>query len=652
MRWRLKLAEYEYEIIHKSGKTNLNADALSRNPVTTAFPIAKKRRTKEDSDYHEEISDLALDESCIGKRVKTRRRKQIIYPTSSVSDESPEDEADNIDAQSPIPSTSAPGRRSVLPTLSFEKVREDKDTEDEGVLPTFGPSELSVRDDDTFVATSDSESGDLSDSFATFMEMTQRQIDLLNSMNDSIEQDKQIQQMAARRESWETQDLPTRIPSPSEPESESPTSTNENDSVIHTASPPGRATNQRSSYLPTPRPSLVPNYQSTPSEEPHQTRSPRIPEPTSKDWNPSNEEHNPGPSTRNNQNVDRNTRSEPTPLAQPSVIDDDSESDHQHMYHTAKNSVETPPPALRNDIIREYHAGLVGGHKGVTKTYHRIRQQFHWPHMLEDIQQFIRTCDSCQRQKLVRIKTRQPMIITDTPADAFDKVALDTVGPLNLTPSGNRYILTMQDNLTKYCIAVPIPNIRATTIADAFARHFIAVFGTPRAILTDRGSSFIGRLMTKLAEIFKIKTITTSGYRPQTNGSLERSHLVLTEYLKHYMKTYDDWGLLIPFAMFSYNTSMHEATQFTPHELIFGKPARIPTSYPPARNLATYGTYIAELATRLNEIRKLTRTNLHQAKIRSKQYYDRTVHPENFKIGDFVYAPYANLELTSSTHIM
>jgi hypothetical protein len=49
----------------------------------------------------------------------------------------------------------------VLPTLSSEKVRADEDTEDEGVLPTFEPSELSVRDDDTFVATSDSESGDL-----------------------------------------------------------------------------------------------------------------------------------------------------------------------------------------------------------------------------------------------------------------------------------------------------------------------------------------------------------------------------------------------------------------------------------------------------------------------------------------------------------
>lgn len=33
--WRLKLAEYrdDYEVVYKAGKTNINADALSRNPV-------------------------------------------------------------------------------------------------------------------------------------------------------------------------------------------------------------------------------------------------------------------------------------------------------------------------------------------------------------------------------------------------------------------------------------------------------------------------------------------------------------------------------------------------------------------------------------------------------------------------------------------
>ena len=65
------------------------------------------------------------------------------------------------------------------------------------------------------------------------------------------------------------------------------------------------------------------------------------------------------------------------------------------------------------------------------------------------------------------------MIITDTPGSVFDKIALDIIGPLSVTKKGNEFILTMQDQLSKYCIAVPLPNALASTIADAFIKRFI-----------------------------------------------------------------------------------------------------------------------------------------------------------------------------------
>jgi len=33
LRWRLKLAEYDYDVVYKTDKTNVNVDALLRNPV-------------------------------------------------------------------------------------------------------------------------------------------------------------------------------------------------------------------------------------------------------------------------------------------------------------------------------------------------------------------------------------------------------------------------------------------------------------------------------------------------------------------------------------------------------------------------------------------------------------------------------------------
>ena len=313
-------------------------------------------------------------------------------------------------------------------------------------------------------------------------------------------------------------------------------------------------------------------------------------------------------------------------------------ADSGFMFTLCTGEIKVPPQESRKEIIKEYHTSLVGRHRGITKTFKLIRSRFVWPEMRADIMSFIKTCLSCQKKKLVRIKTLQPMIITDTPADAFDKVALDVVGPLPLTPDGKRYVLTMQDNLTKYCLAVSIPNKRASNVAGALARHFISIFGSPRAILTERGGKFINNLLGNLSIIFRIKHITTSGYHPLTNGSLERSHQVLVDYLKHYIQDYEDWDRLVPFAMMSYNATTYEGTKFSPHELVFGKPIRIPSSFPTVNQLQTYGMYLQELITHISDIRARAIDSLIQAKQLSKERHDMKINEKHFKVGDFVLA--------------
>lgn len=181
-----------------------------------------------------------------------------------------------------------------------------------------------------------------------------------------------------------------------------------------------------------------------------------------------------------------------------------------------------------------------------------------------------------------------------------------------------------------------MPDIRATTVADAFACKFIAKFGCPRAILSDRGTSFINRIMSKLTKIFKIKQLSSSGYHHQTNGSLERSHQVLADYLKHYLRDYDDWDTFLPFAMLSYNVSIHDRTKFSPYHLVFGKEARMPSSHPSAEVLETYGSYLCDPVTRLDELHTIVTENLIQANLRSKHYNDRNLHEKALEAGDLV----------------
>jgi len=72
---------------------------------------------------------------------------------------------------------------------------------------------------------------------------------------------------------------------------------------------------------------------------------------------------------------------------------------------------------------------------------------------------------------------------------------------------------------------------------------------------------------------------------------------VLWEYLKQFVDANHEWDEHLRLAMFSYNTSVHKGTKFTPHELIFGKIARVLSSDPPLEKEIneTYTNYLASL---------------------------------------------------------
>ena len=146
------------------------------------------------------------------------------------------------------------------------------------------------------------------------------------------------------------------------------------------------------------------------------------------------------------------------------------------------SEVVTPPLNDRLGIISEAHDSAIGGHKGIAKTYHRFRERYFWPGIKEDMCEYVRTCAECQKRKLVRVKTRQPMRITTTPNGAFEVLEMDIVGPLPVTVAGNKYILTLQCNLTKYSDALPISDMTAEMVATALVHDFITRFGCPEAI--------------------------------------------------------------------------------------------------------------------------------------------------------------------------
>jgi hypothetical protein len=178
----------------------------------------------------------------------------------------------------------------------------------------------------------------------------------------------------------------------------------------------------------------------------------------------------------------------------------------------------------------------------------------------------------------------------------------------------------------------------AISIAQAFTDEFICIYGSPKALLTDQGAHFLNNLMRIIAKKFKIKHYKTTAYRPQSNGSVERSHHVIWKYLKQFTNK-NDWDSYLKLAAFSYNTSIHESTRYTPYELVFRKIARAPSSDSDINDLnnESYSTYLINLFNKIKDVQMYARENLINSKHRSKYYYDKKTKMNRININDMVY---------------
>ncbi|CAB0034699.1 unnamed protein product [Trichogramma brassicae] len=155
----------------------------------------------------------------------------------------------------------------------------------------------------------------------------------------------------------------------------------------------------------------------------------------------------------------------------------------------------------------------------------------------------------------------------------------------------------------------------------ASAKDFICRFGCPETLRTDMGQNLISKVFSTLAKLFKIRQIHSTAYGPQTQGSLERSHHSLIEYLKMYIND-RNWDTWIRYAIFSYNTSTHTAHGFTSHELVFARKARVPSEFANKTISKTYNDIIDDIARKLNITLKEAHDKIIEAKQKSKAYYD------------------------------
>nr|GFA34055.1 DNA-directed DNA polymerase [Tanacetum cinerariifolium] len=136
------------------------------------------------------------------------------------------------------------------------------------------------------------------------------------------------------------------------------------------------------------------------------------------------------------------------------------------------------------DILKACHNGPTGGHHGANLTAKTIFDAgFFWPTIYKDTYEFVKNCDSCQRQGKISQRDEMPQNSIQT-YEIFDVWGIDFMGPF-LSSRGNKFILVAVDYLSKWVEAKALPT-NDTRVVCKFLKSLFARFGSPRAIISDR----------------------------------------------------------------------------------------------------------------------------------------------------------------------
>nr|GFA30731.1 reverse transcriptase domain-containing protein [Tanacetum cinerariifolium] len=171
------------------------------------------------------------------------------------------------------------------------------------------------------------------------------------------------------------------------------------------------------------------------------------------------------------------------------------------------------------DILVACHNGPTGGHHGANLTAKKVFDSgFFWPTIYKDAHELVKNYDSCQRQGQISQRDEMPKHSIQI-CEIFDVWGIDFMSPFP-SSRGNKYILVAVDYLSKWVEAKALPTNDARVVCK-FLKSLFARFGTPRAIISDRGTHFCNDQFTKVMHKYGDTHHLSTAYHPQTSGQVE-----------------------------------------------------------------------------------------------------------------------------------
>nr|GEV16088.1 reverse transcriptase domain-containing protein [Tanacetum cinerariifolium] len=268
---------------------------------------------------------------------------------------------------------------------------------------------------------------------------------------------------------------------------------------------------------------------------------------------------------------------------------------------------------------------------------------FFWPTIYQDAHNLVKSCDSCQRQGKISQRDEMPQNVIQV-CENFKVWGIDL---MKLFPSsrGNMYILVAVDYISKWVEAKALPTNDACVVVK-FIKSLFARFGTPRAIISDRGTHFCNYKFAKVMSKYGVTHHLATAYHPETSGQVE----VLNHGLKRILErtvgeNRASWSEKLEDALWAFKTAYKIPIGCTPYKLVYGKSCHLPIELVHKKywalkhanfDLKTVGDHRKLQLNELNEFRDQAYENSLIYKEKMKKLRDSKIKNRIFNVGDRV----------------
>ena len=235
------------------------------------------------------------------------------------------------------------------------------------------------------------------------------------------------------------------------------------------------------------------------------------------------------------------------------------------------------PESYTKIILHLVHKSVTAAHMGCRRTWQRARNNFWWPKMRQDVENFVAKCEECSKNKHENHPNIAPRDKTSIPDQTLEELMIDFVGPFQTARTHpHRYILQIQDVLSRFLIFKACEDSTAKTAAETLLDEWVAIFGVPKRLRSDRGRHFVNDVFEEICSRTGIEHKLGSPEHPESQAQVERQNQLINQLRCLCDNNIENWPAAIKKVQLSHNSCINATTGFSPAKLILGQEFNLP----------------------------------------------------------------------------